>query len=218
MVGHKCTTRTTPRSLDDALDDEEAIECRWEGKPTNTRGRMKHYRAAIVRGVRYQVGEIVTLNVDRVIADGQQSPNVYVAAIEDMWEDTEQEKWMQCRWYYRPEDTLYGRLARHLPGEMFESTHVDDNPLEAIAGKCRMLSLPEYQRYQRRCQTKYSGGDDCNDDGVTTFICRFRYNEQSGEFRPLILDEEKKNQVIFIASYSSLHLSSLISHLLPLYF
>jgi origin recognition complex subunit 1 len=106
----------------------------------------------------------------------------FVGTVERLWEDAYGEKWVELRWFYRPEETAHGRLRRHLPNEVFHSAHLDTNPLACVLGKVRVVSEAEFRVLQRE--------SDFDPSGV--YVCRMRYNDDTGEFRPLLADRGRQ--------------------------
>ena len=72
-------------------------------------------------------------------------------------------------WVYRPEDLVCGRKAFHGAREVMISDHSDVVSAGSILGKCRVVSLREYQAVVAR-----SGGSGAKDPAL--FFTRFRYS------------------------------------------
>lgn len=120
----------------------------------------------------FHVGDTVIVRFD--------GADTTVARIEALWEDGRGAKFFDSRWYYKPEETTCGRLVGHDPRELFESAHVDENPVESIDCACTVMEWDAYQRWLDQ------PGDDVDDhEEETTFVCRAVYHTGTGEFVPL---------------------------------
>ena len=60
--------------------------------------------------------------------------------------DAAGERFVLCRWYYRPEDAPAGREPFDGCSELLESDHVDIVPHDAVLGPCRVLRPAEFTR------------------------------------------------------------------------
>lgn len=77
---------------------------------------------------------------------------------------------LQVVWYYRPEEAVGGRKAFHGAKELFLSDHTDSCSVATVIGKCRVLTLQDYQALPK------VGPDD--------YYSRFTYRPASREFAP----------------------------------
>ncbi len=136
LAGMRCTKRKQKRCASDSDEGEErsgsaadsgSAQVKWVGAGSVAAGNT-HYRACVVRGQRYEVGDTVRV---RANVEGLRE---YVCVLEGMWRDPYGQAWMHNRWYYLPEETMYGRLPAHGKQEIFEGTLVDENYLETLAG------------------------------------------------------------------------------------
>jgi len=66
-----------------------------------------------------------------------------------LWENKDHQKFMEGKWFYRPEDTLDGRKPFHGSAELFLSENADDNIqfLENISGSC---FIEHFDRFKQR--------------------------------------------------------------------
>ena len=78
-------------------------------------------------------------------------------------------------WFYRPHDTPLPR-SKHDPAELFESTMMDTNPLEAIDDTCRVLSWD-----QRRADDESDFPSPALRD---VFYCRRSFQPRNNKFGP----------------------------------
>lgn len=56
------------------------------------------------------------------------------------------ERYLLCRWYYRPEESEAGRQPFDSSSELLESDHVDVVPRSAVLSRCRVLPADEFAR------------------------------------------------------------------------
>lgn len=56
------------------------------------------------------------------------------------------ERYLLCRWYYRPEESADGRRPFDGCSELLESDHVDIVPRSAVLSRCRVLTAGEFAR------------------------------------------------------------------------
>eukprot|EP00462_Mataza_sp_D1_P008058 CAMPEP_0175125560 /NCGR_PEP_ID=MMETSP0087-20121206/3380_1 /TAXON_ID=136419 /ORGANISM="Unknown Unknown, Strain D1" /LENGTH=159 /DNA_ID=CAMNT_0016407403 /DNA_START=47 /DNA_END=526 /DNA_ORIENTATION=+ len=87
------------------------------------------------------------------------------------------------KWYWSPEDTLYGRLPSHGERELFESTHVDENPVACIAGRVWVLSKQEYESAKASDPPLYPLSK--------VFWVQYKYNDDTGEYRMIVGTRER---------------------------
>ncbi|QDZ20761.1 BAH domain-containing protein [Chloropicon primus] len=81
---------------------------------------------------------------------------------------------VKLRWFYKPEDVVYGRQVWHGSKELFKQTQVSDwNSVHSVTGFCKVHTLEEYQDL-----------DLVEEDD---YFCRQAYKPNSGEFVPDIV-------------------------------
>ena len=56
------------------------------------------------------------------------------------------ERYLLCRWYYRPEESVDGRRPFDGCTELLESDHVDIVPRNTVISRCRVVSAGEFSR------------------------------------------------------------------------
>ena len=56
------------------------------------------------------------------------------------------ERYLLCRWYYRPEESAEGRRPFDGCSELLESDHVDIVPRNTVLSRCRVVSAGEFAR------------------------------------------------------------------------
>lgn len=96
----------------------------------------------------------------------------YIAWVKDIVEGRGEdgEAALQVVWYYRPEEAIGGRKAFHGAKELFLSDHSDVCSVATVIGRCRVLTLKEYQALPRV--------------GDNDYYSRFTYRPASREFSP----------------------------------
>ena len=77
-----------------------------------------------------------------VIIDSGDEEKPYIAKIVEV--DTKRRN-VYVTWYYRPEDSLSGRLLFHGKQELFESDHCDWVSVDTVVNACNVYSLQEYE-------------------------------------------------------------------------
>lgn len=77
-----------------------------------------------------------------VIIDSGDDEKPYIAKIVKVDEKRHN---VYVTWYYRPEDSLSGRLLFHGKQELFESDHTDWVSVETVVNACNVYSLQEYE-------------------------------------------------------------------------
>lgn len=77
---------------------------------------------------------------------------------------------LEVVWFYRPEEAAGGRKPFHGTRELFLSDHADTCSVAAVIGRCRVLSLPEFQALPRVTPEDY--------------YSRFTYKPAGREFVP----------------------------------
>ncbi|XP_014846360.1 PREDICTED: BAH and coiled-coil domain-containing protein 1-like isoform X2 [Poecilia mexicana] len=117
---------------------------RWAGNPTQRRGlkgkARKLFYKAIVRGRdTVRVGDCaVFLSAGR--------PNLpYVGQIENFWESWTSRMVVKVKWFYHPEETKLGKRHRDGKYALYQSCHEDENDVQTISHKCRVVSREEYE-------------------------------------------------------------------------
>ncbi|CAM6118375.1 unnamed protein product [Calypogeia fissa] len=95
--------------------------------------------------------------------------DLWAARIERIWRDSIDGKfWFTAHWFLVPEDTKMGRQPHHGKRELFRSNKSDYNEMDSILRRCHVISGKDF---------KNSAGE-----GDDVFFCDFEYNEKSGRF------------------------------------
>lgn len=178
--GMKCARRKTAKTQDtiwkphekgevELGDDDSEFAVDWVGKGQRRTGRL-YYTSVRVGGTLYTLGDDVHFDSE----EGKEDIP-WVGQLRTLWSD-EWGDWCEIRWYFAPEQTVYGRLTSHGKDEVFTSAHVDDNKVSIIRGKSRILSHEEYKEAKA---TKKYGKE-------RIFYARKKYTHDTGEFRAII--------------------------------
>ncbi|QDZ20762.1 BAH domain-containing protein [Chloropicon primus] len=78
---------------------------------------------------------------------------------------------VKLRWFYKPEDVVYGRQVWHGSKELFGQTRVSDwNSVHSVTGFCKVHTLEEYE--------------DLDDVSGHDYFCRQAYDPHTGGFVP----------------------------------
>lgn len=191
MGGRECCRRRAAIGIE---EHEWASSFAWG--PALPREGKDRYASFTLRGEKYKVGDTATLSGP----EGE----VFVGRIDALFEDAYGTKWGIFQWYYRPEETIYGRLGHHLENEVFMSALLDESPLESVTGKCVVRGVTpqdEAARNERgsvRKKRRRAVGKKKRRAGGTTleFLCRQRYDMETGEYRPIIAHAEQKVDIL----------------------
>jgi len=124
----------------------------WVGKGTKRPGRKgrarKLYYKAIQRGE-----EILKLGDSAVFVSTGQSTLQYIGRVECLYETWDGNMMVNVKWFYHPEETKGGKKLAELKGALYQSPHEDENEVQTISHKCRVLSYTDYQAELRTRQT-----------------------------------------------------------------
>lgn len=81
---------------------------------------------------------------DHVLCRGHGGP--HVGTVVGQRRAATGERYLMCRWYYRPEESEAGRQPFDSNSELLESDHVDIVPQSAVFSRCRVLPPDEFAR------------------------------------------------------------------------
>nr|XP_054596062.1 BAH and coiled-coil domain-containing protein 1 isoform X2 [Nothobranchius furzeri] len=117
---------------------------RWSGNPMQKQGlkgkARKLFYKAIVRGRdTIRVGDCAVF-----VSKGR--PNLpFVGQIESFWESWTSRMVVKVRWFYHPKETKVGKRLCSGKHALYQSCHQDENDVQAISHKCRVVSREEYE-------------------------------------------------------------------------
>ncbi|XP_044760719.1 protein winged eye isoform X2 [Coccinella septempunctata] len=114
----------------------------WHGKETKRlrgKGRkIKCFYSAIQRGK-----EKISLKDTAVFCSTSKPERPYIGQITSLYEKSGGNKYVKVKWFYHPEETDVNP-SLHYTGGVFESLHFDENDVQTISHKCRVVPLQEY--------------------------------------------------------------------------
>ena len=158
---------------------------KWIGKSIgNGIDREKYYDGFRLDRDEYHVGDCVFVRMD------DEEDDLWVAELESLWEDKYKEKWFEGRWFYSALNARahsnYGQgrngnnrnwtdaISRH---ELYESDHVDENTIDCVEGKAKVITQQEFQTYNRSKR---------NSQQEQTFFCKAFYSTKTRMIRPIL--------------------------------
>eukprot|EP00210_Caulerpa_lentillifera_P004919 g4694.t1 len=115
--------------------------------------------------------DVVFMTDDCVLINsGPSNLKPYIGRIKKIEQRARNNISIEVEWFYRPDESLCGRLPFHGDKEVFESDHVDRLPSHVIEDRCTVHTYEEY--------TELEVVKD-ND-----FFYRWKYDPSTGEFTP----------------------------------
>ncbi|WEW60388.1 hypothetical protein PRK78_005873 [Emydomyces testavorans] len=91
-----------------------------------------------------------------------------VAQVYRTWQDTDEQKWVNACWYYRPEQTVH-RFDKHfLPNEVMKTGQYRDHRIEEVVDRCFVMFFTRYNRGRPRGFPPEK----------QVYVCEARYNEE----------------------------------------
>lgn len=141
-----------------------------EDPPPNTT-----YKTFILAGERFTLGDTMLIK-----AHSNGIPD-YIAKLEKIHTDPNGEVMLDSRWYYRPEETAMGRQSWQGVEEVIESDHTDTYHVRCVNGKCKIVSLNEYENLPPN-RKKKSKNDNSSSD-VPIYFSRSFYLKKSKCFK-----------------------------------
>ncbi|KAG6406252.1 hypothetical protein SASPL_133851 [Salvia splendens] len=101
-------------------------------------------------------------------SDSNKTP--YVAKVENIEADHSNKVKVRVRWYYYPDESIWGRRRFHGVKELFLSDHFDVQSAHTIEGKCIVHNFKNYTKLENA--------------GTEDYFCRFGYKAATGGFTP----------------------------------
>ncbi|CCF56059.1 hypothetical protein KAFR_0A06240 [Kazachstania africana CBS 2517] len=131
---------------------------------------------------RLPLDEIVANNKTYVVGDWVllKNPNdpskPVVGQIFRIWSTSDNQKWLNACWYFRPEQTVHRVDRIFYKNEVMKTGQYRDHLIDDIIDKCYVIHFTRFQR-----------GDPVLKDDVTgpLFVCEFRYNENDKVFNKI---------------------------------
>ncbi|OAE30813.1 hypothetical protein AXG93_857s1160 [Marchantia polymorpha subsp. ruderalis] len=123
---------------EDGASDSDATRGGKKPSPVGEDERcLHHYTTAEVDKKAYKIGDCVHVNAEAGCD--------YLGRILEFFESRDRSKWFRCQWFFRVEDTGIGKdLSNgidHNSKRVFYSEQVDDNPLECIVEKKKVIRI-----------------------------------------------------------------------------
>lgn len=177
---------------------------RWTGRCLGSSGSRRYYNAFNWGGDIFRVGDFVSVAMpeeEEAQNRANNKPFYWVAQIDALYEE-KGEKCYVAKWYYFPEETRYGRVThKHEIDELFETAHTDENSIDTIKNRVTMLSFEQWkkkkeqeliekeQQQQQQGQGQAGENETLSTFDRSEFFVRLRYDDDRGEFRPIIIDK-----------------------------
>ncbi|KAK9463324.1 uncharacterized protein V1516DRAFT_667456 [Lipomyces oligophaga] len=119
-------------------------------------------------GETYRVGDWVH------ILNRNDASRPIVGQIFRTWQTSDDRRWINACWYYRPEQTVHRSDRLFYEQEVVKSSQYRDHPIEDVIDKCYVQYVTKYQRGR---PVGFS------DDSV--YCCEYRYNESEKTFNKI---------------------------------
>ncbi|CCH60711.1 hypothetical protein TBLA_0D02040 [Henningerozyma blattae CBS 6284] len=134
-----------------------------------------------VKGINYKVGDWVLI---RNPAEGVKPT---VGEIFKIWKTEDGKTWINCCWYFRPEQTVHRVDRLFYKNEVMKTGQYRDHLADELVGKGYVIHFTRFQR-----------GDIAKKIDGPLFVCEFRYNENDKVFNKIrtwkaCLPEEIRN-------------------------
>ncbi|XP_055326828.1 protein winged eye isoform X6 [Sitodiplosis mosellana] len=134
----------------------------WSGKGfKRTTGKgarnKKVFYKTIQRGK-----ETISVGDSAVFLSTGRPDRPYIGRIESLWESNANNRVVKVKWYYHPEETT-GCPDLLYPGALFESPHEDENDVQTISHKCKVIPLNAYTKKYGPDPKQYTSVYDNND-------------------------------------------------------
>lgn len=91
-----------------------------------------------------------------------------VAQIYRTWQDTDNQKWINACWYYRPEQTIHQYEKHFYPNEVVKTGQYRDHRIDEVLSKCFVMFFTRYSR----------GRPQGLPSEMEIYVCEARYNEE----------------------------------------
>ncbi|KAL8951687.1 MAG: hypothetical protein Q9222_002367 [Ikaeria aurantiellina] len=144
--------RTLAEAEKSKPDDEYVME----------EGRLPLPNGILHNGELWKVGDWVHI----------QNPNdvtkPIVAQIYRTWQDSENQKWVNACWYYRPEQTVHQYEKHFYPNEVVKTGQYRDHHIDEVIDRCFVMFCTRYNRGRPRGLPK----------DKEVYVCDSRYNEE----------------------------------------
>eukprot|EP01119_Soliformovum_irregulare_P023040 TRINITY_DN7984_c1_g4_i1.p1 TRINITY_DN7984_c1_g4~~TRINITY_DN7984_c1_g4_i1.p1 ORF type:complete len:680 (+),score=219.80 TRINITY_DN7984_c1_g4_i1:161-2200(+) len=149
----------------------------WIGLPLKVKTNGDICYACVKSGkYKYRIGDCAYFTPN----SGDKTP--YVGQITKFWQANNpnapngNKMYVQCVWYYYPEDTYSGRTKRHHKKEVFLSDLSDVNTVDSLI---RPVSVFDFHEFSKRSSPSKNGEEK------DVYFCRYFYSENTKKFHVL---------------------------------
>jgi len=135
----------------------------WVGDVVSHHDGLKYFNSLHID---YSKTSGTDIHVGDHIFMESESSEPYIAMVQSLYEDAKNEKWVQCKWYYRQGDvpkSYMSRLSALREDDIFMSKFSDANVVESIIGLCNVKIFVNGEGVNVRKEKN-------------TFICRYLYD------------------------------------------
>jgi len=157
----------------------------WVGLPLKTKANGDIlYSQVRIESYKYRIGDCA------YITPNSEDQNPYIGQITKLWQSASpalkdkaphERMFVQCIWYYYPEDTLGGRSKKHHKREIFLSDLSDVNTVDNLLSPVEVLS---YSEFSKRLSSTIA-----KKDMSKVYFCRYFYSDNTKELHQLNMDE-----------------------------
>jgi len=136
------------------------------------------YKTFILAGDRFTLGDNICVKNSEKGSKGD-----FISKIEKIYTDKNSEVQLDVRWYYRPEETVMGRMPWHARLEILESDHTDSIHVGSVNSKCEIYNLEEYEALPALGTKKVKVAGENSKVVLPEWICRSFYMHKKGKLR-----------------------------------
>ncbi|XP_031635992.1 protein winged eye isoform X3 [Contarinia nasturtii] len=134
----------------------------WSGKGyKRTTGKGARNKKVFYKSIQ-RGKETISVGDSAVFLSTGRPDRPYIGQIESLWETNSNNRVVKVKWYYHPEETT-GAPDLLYPGALFESPHEDENDVQTISHKCKVLPLNAYTKKYGPDPKQYTSVYDNND-------------------------------------------------------
>jgi len=165
-------------------------EPKWIGLPLKTKANGDIYYSAVKTG-----GKLFRVGDCSHFTPNSEDQNPYVGQITKFWQSASpalkdksasERMFVQCIWYYIPEDTPAGRTKKHHKREIFFSDLSDVNTVDSLISPVEVVSFDEFNK-----KLPHYGKKDLK----KLYFCRSFYSDNTKEVHPLRVDQNNHVEI-----------------------
>ncbi|VVC46091.1 Bromodomain, conserved site,High mobility group box domain,Bromodomain,Bromo adjacent homology (BAH) [Cinara cedri] len=116
----------------------------------------------------YRVGDFV------YVEPNERGQELMILNIQRLWTNQESQKMLYGNHFYRPSETYHSSTRKFLEKEVFKSDSFISIPVSQIKGRCAVVSVKDYFRYQ-----------PIGFDEKDVYVCESRYTFKSRSFKKI---------------------------------